>query len=124
MVFVNTEIPEEWVEAADKRDISNVEYVKRMVRAGRRQYGYEYDPAETPTQPKTLKHENKSATNIDSQLKQWILANLSTTDAQDTEDLIDLLNDELVQLADELCEEDKAKYRPSAGGYLKISKNE
>lgn len=121
MVTTTLSLPDEWVEAADERDISNAEYLKRMVRAGRRQFGYEYEPTETPARPKTLKHDNKAATDIDTQLKQWILTNLSTTDAQDIDELVDLLEDELVELADELCDEDKAMYRRSRGGYLKTN---
>jgi hypothetical protein len=124
MAKAQLDIPDEWVKAADERDISCREYVERMARAGRRQFGFEYEPVETPAQPKTLKLDDNTTTDIDEQLKQWILTNLSTTDAQDVDDLIDLLDDEIAELADELCDNGKAIYRPSRGGYLKVDNDE
>lgn len=124
MTGATVELPDEWVKAADERDISCREYVERMARAGRRQFGFEYDPAETPAQPKTLKRNDDTATNVDEELKQWILTNLSTTDAQDVDELVDLLNDEIAELADELCDDGKAIYRRSKGGYLKVDGDE
>ena len=121
MVSVTMSIPDEWVEAADERNLSNTEYTRRMVRAGRRQFGYDYESSETPASPKTLKHNDNAATDIESHLKEWVLTNLSTTEAQDIDDLVDLLEDDLAKLADELCDQDKAKYRRTEGGYLKIN---
>jgi hypothetical protein len=95
-----------------------------MARAGKRQFGYEYDPAETPAQPKTLKFDDDAASDVDAELKQWILTNLSTTDSQDVDDLVGLLSDEIAELADELSDESKAIYRPSKVGYLKVDDNE
>lgn len=115
------EIPEEWAQEADQRDLSLGEYGKRMIRAGRRQFGHDYDPAETPATPNTLKLEESTGTEVETQLKAWILQNLSTDQALDIEDLLDLLEDDLAELADELCDENKAKYRRSAGGYIKTT---
>lgn len=117
-------IPDEWAEAADERDLSAREYIRRMARAGRRQFGYEYSPEETPAQPKTLKLDDNGATDVDESLKQWISNNLSTSDAQDVDDLVDLLSGEIAQLADELCDDDEAIYRRSEGGYLKVDSDE
>lgn len=124
MTHASFEIPDEWAKAADERDLCCREYIERMVRAGRRQFGAEYEATETPTQPKTLKLDDNAATDIDEELKQWILTNLSTTEAQDVDDLIDLLSDEIVELADELCDDGEAMYRRSKGGYLKVNNNE
>lgn len=126
MANVHVEVPDAWVEAADERDLSLAEYTRRMVRAGRRQFGVDYDPQETPANPKTLKQDDSdsSGSEIETQLKTWILANLSTDDAQDVDDLVALLEDDLATLADELCDERKAKYRRSQGGYLKIASDE
>jgi len=112
--------PDELVREANERDLSTAEYCRRMIRAGRRQFGHDYDPAETPANPKTLKLDNTNKSDIEAQLKTWIHANLSSDEALDVEDLSDLLEDELAVLADELCDEGKAKYRRSKGGYLKI----
>jgi hypothetical protein len=121
MVRVNFEAPDDWVEDAHERDLSLAEYVRRMVTAGRRQFGYDYEPSDTPATPKTLKLEEATGSEIETQLKAWIHTNLSTDDAQDISDLIELLEDDLATLADELCDEEKAKYRRSQGGYLKVT---
>jgi len=119
-----TDVPDEWVEEADERNLSLAEYGKRMIRAGRRQLGHDYAPSETPATPNTLKLDDSTGSEIETQLKAWIHANLSTDDAQDVDDLVALLEDDLATLADELCDEEKAKYRRSQGGYLKVSSNE
>jgi len=119
-----TDVPDEWVEEADERDLSLSEYGKRMIRAGRRQFGHDYAPSETPATPNTLKLDDSTGSEIETQLKTWIHANLSTDDAQDVDDLVALLEGDLVALADELCDEEKAKYRRSQGGYLKHSTDE
>ena len=118
------DVPDEWVEEADERDLSLTEYGERMIRAGRRQFGHDYAPSETPATPNTLQLDDSTESEIEVQLKAWIHANLSTDDAQDVDDLVDLLEDDLATLADELCDEQKAKYRRSQGGYLKVSSNE
>jgi len=119
-----TNIPDEWVKEADERDLPRTEYAKRMIRAGRRQFGHDYAPNETPATPNTLKLDNSTESEIETQLKAWIYANLSTDDALDVDDLVDLLEDDLVILADELQDEQKAEYRRSQGGYLKIPTDE
>lgn len=124
MTTVNMEVPDAWVEAADERDLSLAEYTRRMVRAGRRQFGVDYEPQEVPANPKTLKQDDSSGSEIETQLKTWIRTNLSTDDAQDVDDLVALLEDDLATLADKLCDEGKAKYRRSQGGYLKIATDE
>ena len=118
------DVPDEWVQEADERDLSLSEYGRRMIRAGRRQFGHDYAPNETPATPNTLKLDDSTGAKIETQLKAWIHANLSTDDAQDVDNLVALLEDDLATLADELCDEEKAKYRRSQGGYLKISSNE
>ncbi len=124
MPYVNMDVPDDWVDAAEERDLSLAEYTRRMVRAGRRQFGYDYEPSETPAETQTLKLDETGGSDIDDQLKQWIHANLSTDDAQDIEDLMDLLDDDLARLADALCDEGKAKYRKRKGGYLKVPDDE
>ena len=122
MAHAHIEVPNEWVHAADERDLSIKEYCRRMIRAGRRQFGAQYAVEESPTTPQTLKLDStESKTNIDATLEQWILTNLSTDEALDIEDLLELLEDDLAELADGLCDQGNAKYRRSKGGYIKIS---
>lgn len=115
------DIPDEWEKEANQKDITLREYGKRMIRAGRRQFGHDYESSETPASLNTLKLEENTGSEVETQLKAWIYANLSTEEALDIEDLLDLLEDDLAELADGLCEENKAKYRRSAGGYIKIT---
>jgi len=116
--------PDEWVKEADEQDLSLTEYGKRMIRAGRRQFGHDYAPDETPATPNTLKLDDSTGSEIETQLKAWIHANLSTDDPLDVDDLVDLLEDDLAKLADELQDEQKVEYRRSQGGYLKTPTNE
>ena len=114
-------MPDQWVKEAKERDISLSEYGKRMIRAGRRQFGHDYVASERPATPNTLKLDERAGSEVETQLKAWIHQNLSTDEALDIEDLLDLLEDDLAELADELCDESKAKYRRSKGGYFKIT---
>lgn len=123
MTSINIDAPEEWIREAEERDLSNREYGKRMIRAGRRQFGADYHPSETPVHPNTLKLDDDTGSEIEAQLKDWIHTNLSTDEAQDVEDLVDLLENDLAKIADELCDEGRAKYRRSEGGYLKQSED-
>jgi hypothetical protein len=115
------DVPDEWIEEADQRDISLSEYGSRMIRAGRRQFGHDYAPSETPATPNTLTLDEGTGSEIEAQLKAWIHKNLSTDQALDIEDLLDLLEDDMAELADELQDENKAEYRRSKGGYIKIT---
>jgi hypothetical protein len=115
------EVPDEWVEAANERDLPIKEYCRRMIRAGRRQFGAEYAVEESPATPQTLKLDSaETQTDIEATLEQWIYQNLSTDQALDVEELLDLLQDDLTEIADGLCDQGRAKYRRSEGGYTKI----
>lgn len=121
MAHANVEVPDEWIEEANERDLSIKEYCHRMIRAGRRQFGAPRAVDES-SDPETLKLDDTTPdTNIDDALKRWILTNLSTDEAQDMDDLVALLEDDIATLADELCDERKAKYRRSKGGYIMIN---
>jgi hypothetical protein len=125
MVLLQIEdVPDEWVKAADERDLPLSEYASRMIRAGRRQFGFDYEQTGVPANPKTLKLDDSSGSEVETQLKTWIHANLSTDQALDIEDLLDLLEDDLAKLADELQDEGKAEYRRSQGGYFKLTSDE
>lgn len=120
MVNINTTIPDEWATEANERDISNAEYVRRMVRAGRRQFGLDYEPDETPTEPTTLKHDETSTRDVEKELKNWIGANLSTSDPQEISDLVNLLEGDFEGLMSDLMDEGKVTYKPGKG-YLRVN---
>ena len=122
MAQANIDVPDEWVEAADERNLSIKEYCHRMIRAGRRQFGAEYAIEESPANPQTLKLDGTgSQTDIEATLEQWIYTTLPTDEPPDIEGLLDLLEDDLIETADGLCDQGKAKYRRSEGGYTKVS---
>lgn len=115
------DIPDEWVEEADQRNLSLGEYGRRMIRAGQRQFGHDYEPSETPATPKTLKLHESTGSEVETQLKAWIHQNLSTDDAQDVDDLIELLENDFNGLLSDLMNEGKAQYEPKEEGYLKVT---
>lgn len=121
MVKVSFELPDEWVEEANDRDISNTEYVRRMVRAGRRQFGMDYESYETPADPNTLKHDETAGSDIEETLKKWIEANLSTSNPQEIADLVDLLEDDFKGLISELMKDGKARYEPEEGYLTEVN---
>lgn len=120
MVKINTTIPDEWATEANERDISSTEYVRKMVRAGRRQFGLDYEPDETPTEPTTLKHDETSTRDVEEELKNWIAANLSTSDPQEISDLVNLLEGDFEGLMSDLMDEEKVTYKPGKG-YLRVN---
>jgi len=77
MAFIQiSDVPDEWLKEADERNLSRSEYAKRMIRGGRRQFGHDYAPNETPATPNTLKLDESTGSEIETQLKAWIHANL------------------------------------------------
>jgi hypothetical protein len=117
-------VPEGWREEADEMDVSVAEYVRRMCRAGRLQWGY--DHLEEP-EKKGLKHtETDSSKELAEALQAAILRNLSTEDGLKEGELADVLFEEMidelgVHLQD-LKEDGMADYNPREGGWVKDSK--
>ncbi|ELY95120.1 hypothetical protein C483_02111 [Natrialba hulunbeirensis JCM 10989] len=118
------EVPDEWTEAADEMDASVAAYCRKMVRAGRRQFGYDYEPHEVPVSQKTLKTDDQVDPGADGVLEDFVLRNLSTETGQDEEDIAELLEEEIASAADRLVEQGQAKYRRSQGGWLKVIEDE
>ncbi|WP_434531921.1 DUF5805 domain-containing protein (plasmid) [Haloarcula sp. NS06] len=92
-----------------------------MVRAGRRQFGHDYEPSETPATPQTLKLDGSTGSEVETHLKAWIHKNLSTDDAQDVDELVALLENDFTGLLSDLMNEGKAQYEPREEGYLKVT---
>lgn len=119
------DMPPEWVEDANEMDVSRAEYLRRMVRAGRRQWGY--DHTREPENPHVQLQEpgTQDTVNVRSMLKHTILRNLSTTDGIDEAELIDLVTGDLEEITDEvldeLKEEGEADYSSRKGGWVKKS---
>ena len=116
MPVVCSEVPDEWVKAANEMDVSLAEYTRRMVRAGRRQFGYEQS-IETSEPKHTLDTDSRESGDV---VKSFVERNLSAETGSDEDDLVELIEDDIAMAADELCEEGKAKYRRSEGGWIKV----
>ena len=115
-------IPTEWVEEAAQSEVSNAEWYRRMIRAGRRQWGY--DHIEEPEEPGLQFDEPGQASDHPAgDLRESILRNLSTTDGVDQEELAELLLDDLqdqmeVALQD-LKDDGKVDIDLNKGGWIK-----
>ena len=88
-----------------------------MCRAGRRQFGYDQQDESI----NTLKHDEGSETDA---VKEFVERNLSVDEGQNQDDLVELIKGDIAAAADELVEEEKAQYRHSAGGWMKVTENE
>lgn len=118
MTVCQFEMPEEWVEAADEMDVTYTEYVRRMTRAGRRQMGYDYEPQETPTETTSLKIDENDTKNTERDIiESFLLRNLSTQDYIGTEEIVELLENEIAKTAEALENEGKLDGSVSAGGW-------
>jgi hypothetical protein len=115
------EIRSEWVEEADEMDVSNAEYIRRMVRAGRRQWGH--DHIEEPEQ-NGLRHTDSGSTKVEKALQAALLRNLSIENGVQEDELAELLFDDLLDdlkgQLQELKDDGQATYNPGDGGRAKI----
>lgn len=119
MTGTSFEMPDKWVEDANAMNVSRAEYCRRMIRAGRRQLGYDYQPQETPSDMKSLQLNNDEDRDVE--LGEWIHKNLSKDTGINEERLINLLKEDIIEAADDLCDQGLAKYRRSDGGWVKTT---
>lgn len=117
---VSVAVPDEWANDAEEMDQSKSEYVRRMVRAGRRQWGY--DHTDEPER-KGLKDRSEGNKNMESVLQSTILQNLSTDNGLKEDELADLLFSELINTIEtqlqELKDDGKVDYNVTGGGWVK-----
>lgn len=92
--IVAFDMPEEWERDKEEMGVSGVEWVRRMVRLGRRQYGLPYDPEEVPTDMVSIKTENDETDDSD-YVREFLLANLSTDEFSEIEELLDLIGKDI-----------------------------
>lgn len=113
-------VPEEWASDAEEMGVSLSEYVRRMVRAGRRQWGY--DHVEDADEPHVQFEETQPAAQNDLGIEELILRNLSTTDGIEQGDLADLItadiDTEIGNALEELMGRDEVEYSPTQGGWV------
>jgi len=75
MPVVRLTVKDEWAEAAEEMDMTLVEYTRRMIHAGRRQFGYDQSDVTSEVQH-TLKIDDKeSNTNV---VKEFVARILSS----------------------------------------------
>lgn len=117
--------PQEWKEEADEMDVSTAEYIRRMVRSGRRQWGH--DHIEEPEQG-GLRHKKPESTKVEKALQAALLRNLSTDNGVQEDELAELLFDDLLndlkEQLQELKDSGKATYNPGDGGWVKTKDQE
>lgn len=117
-------VPEEWTADADEMGVSLSEYVRRMARAGRRQWGYDHltdaDEPHVQFDEDRLSIDEETTTII----QETVIRNLSTKDGISEEELSDLITRDIEQeIADQLeqlMQEGKVKYSPTMGGWVLI----
>lgn len=117
-------VPEEWTADAEEMGVSLSEYVRRMARAGRRQWGYDHiEEADEPhvqfDEATTSPDEETTAI-----IQDTIVRNLSTTDGISEEELADLItrdiSNEVGTQLEELMHERVVEYSPTQGGWVLI----
>lgn len=118
---IGINVPQEWVEEADDSDVSRSEWFRRLVRAGRRQWGY--DHVEEPDEPGMNLDEPSSDNDSIDDLEAAILRNLSTSEGVDQEELAELLLDDLQEQMEtalqSLKDDGKVDIDLTKGGWVK-----
>lgn len=118
---VGIEVPKEWREDAEDMDVALTEYVRRMVRAGQRQWGYDH---EKEPKKKGIRVDNSTNEALEKALQTALLQNLSTTEGIGEEELADLLFDDLItdlgKHLQTLKDSGEADYNPRDGGWIKL----
>jgi hypothetical protein len=89
-----------WADNADEMGVSKAEWARRMIRLGRRQWGLPYNPDDLP-ETTGIQTEQDERSDTD-HLRQFLIANLSTDDYIDPEELAEIVMDEIEETADDL----------------------
>jgi hypothetical protein len=89
-----------WADDADEMGVSKVEWARRMVRLGRRQWGLPYAPDDLPEMTGIQTEQDKRSDT--DHLRQFLIANLSTDDYIDPEELAEIVMEEIEKTADDL----------------------
>lgn len=116
-------LPPEWVEDANDMGVSNAEWARRMIRAGRRQWGYDWtEEAEVPhiqadTTPSDPSEEAKVI------IKDAILRNLAADEGLSRDEILDLVAQDvermILESLEKLMDEEEVQNRPSKGGFIR-----
>lgn len=113
MARTTIEVPDEWAVAAEESDVPLAEYCRRMVRAGRRQFGNEGgDTDETETAERITDR---------SPAERLVAQKLDSDTGRDVDDLLNALEADVTEAADALVEAGEAKYRHARGGWIETT---
>lgn len=121
-VAVKTYVPayqkDEWKSHADRLGMSQSEFVRSMVQAGRRGFLAESDSKEETSE---TNHESSQGANQGEELKDRVIESLATDEHLEWEQLLEALTDDIEsRLEDtlaELQEENVVRYSGRHGGY-------
>lgn len=119
---VKTYVPayqkEAWQSHADELDMSQSEFVRTMVQAGRRHYSVDEGTHESPTQSTSGDNSSPDEHNVTDRVRQQ----LSNEDALTWDELVAALTDDvesrLEEALDELQADNVVKYSGRDGGYI------
>lgn len=107
-----------WQSHADKLDMSQSEFVRTMVQAGRRQYSADEGTHESPTQSSSGGNSSVDGHDLADRVRQQ----LSSEDALTWDELVAALTDDvesrLEEALDELQADNVVKYSGRDGGYI------
>jgi hypothetical protein len=117
MAKTTVEVPDEWADAAEEMDISLAEYCRRMARVGRRRGSVVKTHTETE---RAAEYDSVQGFDGDG-MKQLVYEYLTEDCGRDTRDLLDAIEDDIGEAADELVSAGRAKYRRSQGGWLRAT---
>lgn len=92
-----------WVDDVCEMGVSKAEWARRMIRLGRRQWGLPYASDDLP-EMSGIQTEQDERSDTD-HLRQFLVANLSTDDYIDPEELAEVVMEEIEETADDLEED-------------------
>jgi len=113
-------LPEEWEQEKEEMGVSAAEWVRRMVRLGRRQYGLPYDPDEVPADMVGIKTESDEKSDSD-YVRQFLIANLSTDEFLEIEELLDFIGKDISEELKSMEKEGIVESRYGEGARLSDS---
>lgn len=123
--YVAADQRETWREEADELDMSQAEYVRSMVQAGRRRFELptDGDPSSTGSN-NTVDGGSPDATPGGEGLKDRVLEVLRTEEFADWDELVAGVTDDIEERLDEVLEElqseDRVRYSGRHGGYTVV----
>lgn len=117
--------PQEWTDEAEEMGIAKTEYLRRMIRAGRLQWGYDHETEPENEHVQLYERDTPQPIDVKLAIEEIVRRNLSTTAGIDDEEIVELVLDDLEQttleLLEELKDQGEADYAPTKGGWVKQS---